>query len=166
MEWIASMSTTGGCAAILQLFLSSGFFIQIFATLIGALLAFFFGLMLYTNQKKQENQATLHFFISALTSLSSNLYALKEQIVQHRYKECLECEDIIETSPQPELQIRHMSKYLWWRFWMDNRAGEIRIFGDAWPECNCTFRCIKRLYKDDQRYDYWSKRGYQSLYPW
>ena len=44
------------------------------------------------------------------------LYALKEQIVQHRYKECLECEDIIETSPQPELQIRHMSKYLWWRF--------------------------------------------------
>ncbi len=93
--------------------LNSDFFTQIFATLIGALLAFFFGLKLYTHQKSQENHATLHFFIAGLTSLSNHLYALKEQIVQHRYKECLECKKILETEQAPKLQIQHMSKYIY-----------------------------------------------------
>ncbi len=96
-----------------MLVLNSNFFIQIFATLIGALLAFFLGLRLYTSQKEQENHATLHFFISALTSLSSSLYGFKEQIVQHRYKECLACKNTLETNSQLELQIRHMSQYIY-----------------------------------------------------
>lgn len=104
------------CQAILNTswqFLNSDFFTQIFATLIGALLAFFFGLKLYRHQKSQENHATLHFFIAGLTSLSNNLYALKEQIVQHRYKECQDCKRILETEQHPKLQIQHMSKYIY-----------------------------------------------------
>lgn len=95
------------------LFLNSDFFIQIISTLIGALLAFFFGLKLYKHQKKQESHVTLHFFIASLTSLSNNLYSLKEQIVQHRYKECLECKKILETEDSPRLQIQHMSTYIY-----------------------------------------------------
>ena len=94
-------------------FLNSDLFTQIFATLIGALLAFFLGLKLYKNQKHEENKATLHFLISGLTSLSNNLYALKEQIVQHRYQECIECKKILEESPVPKLQIKHMSQYIY-----------------------------------------------------
>ncbi len=94
-------------------FLSGDFFTQIISTLIGALLAFFFGLKLYKNQKHNENKATLHFLISGLTSLSNNLYALKEQIVQHRYQECLDCKKILKESQQPKLQIRHMSQYIY-----------------------------------------------------
>lgn len=94
-------------------FLNSDFFTQIISTLIGALLAFFFGLKLYKNQKHEENKATVHFLISGLTSLSNNLYALKEQIVQHRYQECLECKKILGESTQPKLQIRHMSQYIY-----------------------------------------------------
>lgn len=86
---------------------------QIFATFLGALLAYFFGLKLYKLQKRQENIATLHFFISGLTSLSNNLYALKEQIVQHRYQECLKCKKILKTEEQPNLQIKHMSTYIY-----------------------------------------------------
>lgn len=104
------------CLAIINAiwgFLNSAFFAQIFATLIGALLAFLFGLKLYAHQKKQENHATLHFFIAGLTSLSNHLYVLKEQRVQHRYKECMECKSILETEQEPKLQIRHMSKYIY-----------------------------------------------------
>lgn len=107
------MSIIEGFAAIFWQFLNSDFFIAVLSTLIGAALAFFFGLILYKRQKDLENKTTLHFFISALTALLSNLYSFKEQIVQHRYKECLECKNIIETSPQPELQIRHMSQYIY-----------------------------------------------------
>lgn len=94
-------------------FLNSDFFTQIFATLIGALLAFLFGLKLYAHQQQRENHTTLHFFIASLTALSNNLYALKEQIVQHRYQESLDCERILETEREPKLQIRHMSKYIY-----------------------------------------------------
>lgn len=102
----------GDCKLMLQELLNSDFFNNIFGTFIGAILAFFLGLKLYKIQKDQENKATLHYFISALTALSNNLYALKEQIVQHRYKECIECKKILESSSQPRIQIQHMSKYI------------------------------------------------------
>lgn len=103
------------CAILIAIykFISSAFFSQIFATLIGALLAFLFGIKLYSHQKKQENRITLHFLIASLTSLSNGLYSLKEQIVQHRYKECLRCREILEAELEPKLQIQHMSKYIY-----------------------------------------------------
>jgi hypothetical protein len=112
MEW-ASILTNSGLETRLWEFLNRDFFLQLVATLMGALLAFFFGLKLYEKQKWHENQATLHFLIAALSSLSNNLYALKEQIVQHRYKECMDCKKTLETSSEPNLQIRHMSEYIY-----------------------------------------------------
>lgn len=91
---------------------SDDFYVQIFATFIGAALAFFFGFILYKIQTREQHIILLKYLISSLTSLSNNLYSLKEQIVQHRYKECLECESIIQTKKFPKLKIEHMSKYI------------------------------------------------------
>lgn len=93
-------------------FLNNEFVSQILATFIGAILAFYYALRLAKLQQMDGESGTLNFYIASLTSLSNNLYVLKEQIVQHRYKEAQQCRNIIEQHENPKLEIRHMSTYI------------------------------------------------------
>ncbi|NQV46192.1 MAG: hypothetical protein HQ504_00270 [Rhodospirillaceae bacterium] len=66
---------------------------QTSSTLLGASLAFLFGLVLYRLQKKHENLGYLHFSISALSATINNLYLFKQQMVLERHEEALLIED-------------------------------------------------------------------------
>jgi hypothetical protein len=83
------------------------FFIQIVATFVGAGLAFLFNWLHYKNQKREENTATLRFLIADLVSILGHLYVLKEQIVQHRYKEAVNCKTALDTLKEQTAQLRH-----------------------------------------------------------
>jgi hypothetical protein len=115
------------------------FFIQIVATLVGAFvgagLAFLLNWLHYKNQKREENIGTLRFLIACLCYLLNNALNLKEQIVQDRYKEAVNCKAALDNlkehtvplrheeavdckkfrEPPPELrlQIEHMSQYIY-----------------------------------------------------
>lgn len=71
---------------------------QGFSTLLGAVLAFLFGLVLYHKQKAQENMSYLQYAVSALCQLTSHLYSFKEQIAQKRYNEAVQQLKKLQTS--------------------------------------------------------------------
>tara|TARA_Y100000780_G_scaffold211112_2_gene210157 strand:- start:350211 stop:350936 length:726 start_codon:yes stop_codon:yes gene_type:complete len=60
-----------------------------FSTLVGAVLAFYFGLGLYKRQKKQENISYLHHCIAALSQLNNHAYGFKKQVVMDRKNEAI-----------------------------------------------------------------------------
>ena len=78
MEW---KSIVIDLASRFWFFFNGDFLLQMFATLIGALLAFFFGLRLYGRQKRCENEATLYFLIASFSSILNTLYVLLTLLV-------------------------------------------------------------------------------------
>lgn len=101
------------------------FFVQIAAVFLGAGLAFLFNWWHYKRQKREENIVTLDFFIASVSSISNNALNLKEQIVQHRYKEAVDCKKVLDLHREeavdctkirqnpPRLQIKYMWKYIY-----------------------------------------------------
>ena len=72
------------------------FFIQIVAIFLGAGLAFLANRLHYKGQKREENITTLDFLRASLAHVLNESFTLKEQIVQHRYKEVMDFEKTLE----------------------------------------------------------------------
>ncbi|MFM8701283.1 MAG: hypothetical protein ACKOC1_07775 [Hyphomicrobiales bacterium] len=89
---------------------------QGFSTLLGALLAFLFGLVLYQKQKTHENMSYLQYAVSVLCQLTSHLYVFKED-VQKRYDEALQQRRNFETAAvtreNVHIQMRETGNYMY-----------------------------------------------------
>lgn len=83
-------------------------------TFLGAALAFLFGLVLYSLQKKTENGQYLSYTISILASQISNLYTLKKDIAQERNIEIQTIESEFGNIGKHDvhIQCKHISKYI------------------------------------------------------
>lgn len=110
-------------------------FDQMFNAFLGAFFAFRFNWLHYKVQKREENITTLDFLRASLARVLNVSLILKEQIVQHRYKEAVNCKAALDNlkehtvplrheeavdckkfrEPPPELrlQIEHMSQYIY-----------------------------------------------------
>lgn len=89
-------------------------FIESLPTFLGAVLAFLFGLFLYSLQKKTENGLYLSYTLSILASQSSSLYSLKNDIAADRKKEIelLENEFSNVGKRDVNLHMRKISQYI------------------------------------------------------
>lgn len=85
------------------------FSVQIVAVFLGASFAFLFNRLQCNRQKQEENRATLDFLRASLCHILNEALTLKEQIVQHRYKEAMDCEkNLKEEHPEHTFTIKHM----------------------------------------------------------
>jgi hypothetical protein len=90
------------------------FSVQIVAVFLGAGLAFLFNWVQCKRQKQEENRATLDFLRASLGHIFNEALTLKEQRVQHRYKEAMDCETALkEEHPEHTFKIKHMGIYIY-----------------------------------------------------
>jgi len=89
MDETTTFLCTSSTHAKQELSMWADFASQGFSTLLGAVLAFLFGLVLYQKQKSQESMSYLQYAVSVLCQLTSHLYSFKEQIAQSRYNEAV-----------------------------------------------------------------------------